>query len=146
MARISDLIRYSKLETYFLPVETIHRFQESDSTSGQRLVTRLKHWRRQEKIGKGGFGSVWLEKCTKGGRPGAIAQEGAVRAVKQIDIDRRFGPVDSNLPSPPKLSKESHEFPPRRRYRPKSLHHGIQTLLQKLGRISFMTYLAQLPR
>ncbi|KAJ5186705.1 Tetratricopeptide-like helical [Penicillium cf. viridicatum] len=99
MARISDLIRDSKLETYFLPdctVETVHRFLESDSTSGQRLVTRSEHWRRQEKIGKGGFGSVWLEKCTKGGRPGAIAQEGAVRAVKQIDIDRRFGPVDYN--------------------------------------------------
>lgn len=99
MAPISYLIRDSKLGTYLLQictVETVHRFQEPDSTSGQRLVTRSELWRRQEKIGKGWFGSIWLEKCTKGGRLGATAQDGVVRAVKQIDIDRRFGLVDYN--------------------------------------------------
>ncbi|OQE13507.1 hypothetical protein PENFLA_c047G06958 [Penicillium flavigenum] len=98
MARIPDLIRDFKLETYFLPdctVETVHRFQESDSASGQRLVTRLEHWRRQRRVGNGGFGSVWLEKCIQGGRPGDI-QDGAVRAVKQIDKDTRFGSIDYN--------------------------------------------------
>jgi hypothetical protein len=73
MARISDLIPDSKLEIYFLPdyaAETVHRFQESDPTSELRLVTRSKHGRRQEKIGKGGFNGVRLEKYTKGGRPG----------------------------------------------------------------------------
>jgi hypothetical protein len=99
VARISDLISDSKLETYFLPdcsVETVHKFQESDPISGQRLVTRSEHWQRQRKIGGGGFGSVWLEKLTKGGRPGAIAQDGAVRAVKQIDIDSRHESIDYN--------------------------------------------------
>ncbi|CAG8241173.1 unnamed protein product [Penicillium nalgiovense] len=98
MARIPDLIRDSKLETYFLPnctVETVHRFQESDPASGQRLVTRLEHWRRQRRVGNGGFGSVWLEKCIQSGRSGDI-QNGAVRAVKQIDIDTRFGSIDYN--------------------------------------------------
>ncbi|KAJ5186047.1 Tetratricopeptide-like helical [Penicillium cf. griseofulvum] len=96
MARISDLIRDSKLETIFLPdtgVETVHKFQESDPTSGLRLMTRSEHWQRQKRIGGGGFGSVWLEKCTKGGRPGNTAQDGAVRAVKQIDTDTRLGSI-----------------------------------------------------
>ncbi|KAJ5932227.1 Tetratricopeptide-like helical [Penicillium verrucosum] len=94
MAWISDLIRDSKLETHFLPdcrVETVHRFQESDPISGQRLVTRSEHWCREKRVGGGGSGSVWLEKRTKGGRPG---QDGAVRAVKQIDMDTRFGSID----------------------------------------------------
>ncbi|KAJ5951483.1 Tetratricopeptide-like helical [Penicillium vulpinum] len=97
MARLPDLIRDSKLETYFLPdcsVETVHKFQESDPTSGQRLVTRLEHWQRQQRVGRGGFGSIWLEKLTKGGRPGGKAQYGALRAVKQIDIDTRLRPID----------------------------------------------------
>ena len=98
MAQIPDLIRDSKLETYFLPdctVETVHRFQESDSASGQRLVTRLEHWRRQRRAGNGGFGTVWLEECIKAGRPGGT-QDGTVRAVKQIDMDTRFGSIDYN--------------------------------------------------
>ncbi|KAJ5827818.1 Tetratricopeptide-like helical [Penicillium robsamsonii] len=98
MARISDLIRDSKLETYFLPdcrVETVHKYQESDPTSGQRLVTRLEHWQRQKRIGSGGYGCVWLETRIKGG-PGASAQDGAVRAVKQIDTDQRPGSIDYN--------------------------------------------------
>ncbi|KAJ5243640.1 hypothetical protein N7489_003736 [Penicillium chrysogenum] len=98
MAQIPDLIRDSKLETYFLPdctVETVHRFQESDSASGQRLVTRLEHWRRQRRVGNGGFGTVWLEECIKAGRPGGT-QDGTVRAVKQIDMDTRFGSIDYN--------------------------------------------------
>ncbi|OQE41017.1 hypothetical protein PENCOP_c005G04847 [Penicillium coprophilum] len=99
MARISDLIRDSKLETYFLPdcqVETVHTFQESDPTSGQRLVTRSEHWQRQKRVGRGGFGCVWLEKRIKGGRPGALAQDGAVRAVKQIDTDPSPRSIDFN--------------------------------------------------
>ncbi|KAJ5355481.1 Tetratricopeptide-like helical [Penicillium cataractarum] len=97
MARISDLITDSKLPASFLPdcsVETVHRFQESDPASRQRLVIRPEHWRRQRKIGGGGFGSVWLEECTQGGRLGAMP----VRAVKQINVDMRLGPIDYNPP------------------------------------------------
>lgn len=94
MARLPDLVRDSKLETHFLPdssVETVHTYLESDPTSQQRLVTRSEHWKRQKKIGGGGFGSVWLEKCTKGGRRGI-----EVRAIKQIEIDRRSARIDYN--------------------------------------------------
>lgn len=99
MEQISDLIRDSKLETHFLPdcnVEAVHRFQESDPASRRRLVTRSEHWRRQRRIGGGSFGSVWLEERTKGGRPGTGAQDGAVRAVKQIDIDTRLDSINYN--------------------------------------------------
>jgi hypothetical protein len=95
MARMRDLIRDSMLETEFLPDETVHRFQESDPISGRRLVTRSEHWRRQRRIGFGGFGSVWLENCTKGGRQDDRDQDArAVRAVKQIDIDTQLGSID----------------------------------------------------
>jgi hypothetical protein len=63
--RVSDLILDSKLETSFLPNCTVHTFQESDLKSRQRLVTRSEHWRRQKKIGGGGFGTVWLETYTQ---------------------------------------------------------------------------------
>ncbi|KAJ5138474.1 Tetratricopeptide-like helical [Penicillium bovifimosum] len=98
MARTSDLVQDSELHTYFLPdhtVETVHTFQVSDPASGQRLVTRTEHWQRQKEIGSGGFGSVWLEKCIKGGRSDAT-QAGALRAVKQINTDPRHGSFDYN--------------------------------------------------
>lgn len=95
--RVSDLIRDSKLETHFLPGETVHTFQESDSISGRRLVTRSEHWRRQRRIGGGGFGSVWLETRTKGGSPRLAQDVGTVRAVKQIDMDTRLGSIDYKL-------------------------------------------------
>ncbi|KAJ5461269.1 Tetratricopeptide-like helical [Penicillium daleae] len=92
MARVSDLILDSKLGANFLPDCTVHTFQESDPNSRQRLVTRTEHWRRQRKIGGGGFGTVWLETCTRGSRTGPAA----VRAVKQIDLDSRLGKIDYN--------------------------------------------------
>jgi hypothetical protein len=94
MARISDLILDSKLETHFLPDCTVHTFQESDPNSRQRLVIRSEHWRRQRKIGGGGFGTVWLETCTQGSR--GTTQNAPVRAVKQIDLDPRLGKIDYN--------------------------------------------------
>lgn len=86
---LPDLVRDSKLTTHFLGTETIHIYQESDPTSGNRLITRKQHGQRQEKIGNGAYGSVWLEKCTKGQRDGV-----RVRAVTQSHRDNRSGPVD----------------------------------------------------
>lgn len=84
MARISDLIRDSKLETQFHAGCTVHTFQEPDPNSGWRVVTRLEYWHHEQDIGFGGFSRVYLEKCIRGGR-----QDGAVRAVKQIPINAR---------------------------------------------------------
>lgn len=92
MAQIPDLVRDSKLETRFPQesatevLEAIHTFQESDPTSGRRLVTRSEHWKRERRIGGGGSGSIWLERCIESSGIGGAAQIDAVRAVKQIKI------------------------------------------------------------
>ncbi|KAJ5371186.1 uncharacterized protein N7496_007278 [Penicillium cataractarum] len=96
MARVSDLIRDSKLETSFHPdcsVETVHTYQESDLTSRRRVVARSEHWKRLSKIGGGAYGSVWLEKCIRDSHQRSVQ---ALRAVKQIDLDTRYGPIDYN--------------------------------------------------
>ncbi|KAF9884426.1 hypothetical protein FE257_001757 [Aspergillus nanangensis] len=90
MAGIPDLVRDSKLETRFLHTETVHIYDEPDPASRRRLVSRSEHWTKQKKIGGGGFGSIWLEKCIKGGR------DIEVRAVKQLEKDRRVGHLDYN--------------------------------------------------
>ena len=83
MDRLPDLVRDLKLETHFIPgdiVETVHTYHEPDPISRQRLGSRSEHWQRQRRIGDGGFGSMWLEKCTKGHR------DIQVRAVKRMEI------------------------------------------------------------
>ena len=94
MARLPDLVRDSKLETLFLTdggFETVHIFHEPDPSSRQRVVSRSEHWRRQRRIGGGGFGKVYLERCTKGGR-----DDVKVRAVKEIDIDSHCVRINYN--------------------------------------------------
>ncbi|KAJ5365917.1 hypothetical protein N7517_008803 [Penicillium concentricum] len=81
MANVPDLVRDSKLETYYLPdctVETVHTYNEPEQKSRRRLVTRIEHWKRQKRNRKG---------C--GGR-----SDKKVRAVKQIDISGRFRGFD----------------------------------------------------
>lgn len=84
MARVSELIRDSYLETQFRGDCTVHTFHESDPNAGWRLVPRNEFWHQEKYIGYGGFSRVYLQKC-KGGGP----QDGAVRAVKHILIDTR---------------------------------------------------------
>ncbi|KAJ5512127.1 Tetratricopeptide-like helical [Penicillium fimorum] len=94
MASIPDLVRDSKLETYYLPdctVETVHSYHEPEQKSRRRLVTKVEHWKRQKRVGKGAYGNVWLEECTQGARSGR-----KVRAVKQIDINGGLGAIDYN--------------------------------------------------
>ncbi|KAL5363914.1 kinase-like domain-containing protein [Aspergillus floccosus] len=80
---LPDLVRDSELETHFLPdcnTETVHTYHERSPYS-RGLVSRSEHWRRLRKIGGGGFGTVWLERCIKGGQPGI-----ELRAVKHLDM------------------------------------------------------------
>jgi hypothetical protein len=74
-------------------VETVRTYQESDLSSRRRVVARSEHWKRLPKIGGGAYGSVWLEKCTKDTHQHSLQ---SLRAVKQIDVDTRFGPIDYN--------------------------------------------------
>lgn len=79
MARLPDLVRDSKLETRFVPdfsVETVHTYHES-GPARRRLLSVSEHWKRQEKIGGGGYSTLWLESCPKASRRHSVQ----VRAV-----------------------------------------------------------------
>ncbi|KAJ5590038.1 hypothetical protein N7450_004010 [Penicillium hetheringtonii] len=95
MARLPDLVRDSKLETRFLPdfsVETVHIYHWHEAEPAQRRPVSLsEHWKRQRKIGGGGYSTVWLESCPKVSRYGV-----QLRAVKQIETGGRFARIDFN--------------------------------------------------
>ncbi|KGO46196.1 hypothetical protein PEX1_048850 [Penicillium expansum] len=87
MSRVPDWVLDSKLETHFLPGakhEIVHTYYEQQSLS-QRPIKKFEHWQREKKIGGGGFGEVWLERCTKGTNHG-----NHVRATKQMEYERCF--------------------------------------------------------
>lgn len=86
MPTIPDWVLDSKLETHFPPgskYETVHTYYEQESLS-QRPIKKSEHWQREKKIGGGGFGEVWLERCTKGNSRGHD-----VRAIKQMEVRRQ---------------------------------------------------------
>ncbi|KAJ5425069.1 hypothetical protein N7465_000139 [Penicillium sp. CMV-2018d] len=86
MPTIPDWVLDSKLETHFPPgstYETVHTYYEQESLS-QRPIKKSEHWQREKKIGDGGFGEVWLERCTKGNSHGHD-----VRAIKQMEVRRQ---------------------------------------------------------
>ncbi|KUM60481.1 hypothetical protein ACN42_g6647 [Penicillium freii] len=86
MPTIPDWVFDSKLETHFPPggkYETVHTYYEQESIS-QRPIKKSEHWQREKKIGDGGFGEVWLERCTKGNSHGHD-----VRAIKQMEVRRQ---------------------------------------------------------
>jgi hypothetical protein len=88
---VSDLVRDSKLETRFTnDPYTVHTYHETDLNTKRRAVGREEYWQRQEPIGSGAFGYVWLEKCVNG------SCRIDVRAVKEIVTTNRRGlkPID----------------------------------------------------
>lgn len=78
MSAISDLVRDSKLETQFYRDYTQHVYHVSGATPRQRKVRKEERWERQQRLGAGAFGTVWLEKF--------VTENGVVqhRAVKEI--------------------------------------------------------------
>lgn len=99
MAELSDLVLDSRLETRFHEKYVYHVHHESDADKGQRSVQRREFWQRHRYLGSGGCGSVWLEKCIKG------QQEGAVRAVKEIERPRNKFECNRELEA---IAKFSH--------------------------------------
>lgn len=86
MPTVPDWVLDSKLETHFPPgskYETVHTYYRQESLS-QRPTKKSEHWQREKKIGDGGFGEVWLERCTKGNSHGHD-----VRAIKQMEVRRQ---------------------------------------------------------
>jgi hypothetical protein len=74
MAHASDLIDHFKLDTEFFPDYVQHVFLKSDASLLQRRVRVTQRWRRQDVLGHGALGIVWLEKENDGG----------TRAVKEV--------------------------------------------------------------
>ena len=70
----TDLIEHFKLDVVFFPDQTQHSFYRSDGRQERRKVKVVKTWVKQQELGEGGCGTVWLEKDNKGDE----------RAVKQI--------------------------------------------------------------
>ncbi|KAI0177506.1 kinase-like domain-containing protein [Pestalotiopsis sp. NC0098] len=84
----SDLILDSKLETKFIGGQTQHVSFQSVASAQQRKVEVKELWARKRKIGKGAYGQVWLESCSKGPTVGSL------RAVKIIP--KILGNVETN--------------------------------------------------
>ncbi|KAH8737297.1 kinase-like domain-containing protein [Ilyonectria robusta] len=79
---LPDLVRDSKLDTRFLPDgATQHTFYVTPPHASRRQRARVDEvWRRERKLGKGGYGDVWLERCDSG------PSTGTLRAVKEMLI------------------------------------------------------------
>lgn len=75
---ISDLVCDSELEIQILPDHIIQTVYISNPTAGERRTRELEKWQCNKKLGQGGFGVVWLQKCTAG------PSSGKLRAVKEI--------------------------------------------------------------
>ncbi len=79
MTPIPDLVQVSKLDTQFYsdPDCTQHVRYVFGHTS-RKKIRQVEKWRREKKLGRGGGGVAWLERCIQGD------SERNVRAVKKI--------------------------------------------------------------
>ena len=75
---IPDLVRDTELEVQIFPDHVIQTVYIPNPTAGGRRTQEREEWQRNKKLGQGGFGTVWLEKCTAGPSPSKL------RAVKEI--------------------------------------------------------------
>jgi hypothetical protein len=90
MPRQSDLVEDSKLNAEFRDSMTIHSYLEIDEAG--RRSSREEYWKLERPLGQGGFGQVWLERCTTVG-----ITQGVFRAVKSIDTkSKSYKSLDFN--------------------------------------------------
>ena len=78
MASLDLAIGYHKLDTEFFSGHVRHTTFHSDASRGMRRVAVVKNWHRGRELGRGSFGTVFLE----------TSEEGEYRAVKEIAKDR----------------------------------------------------------
>ena len=71
-------IGYHKLDTEFFTGHVRHTTCHSEAARSKRRVTVVKNWYRGREIGRGSFGTVFLEK----------SENGEDRAVKDIAKNR----------------------------------------------------------
>lgn len=82
MASLDLAISFHKLDTEFFTDHVQHRTFRSDASRGRRRVAVVENWYRDQELGRGSSGTVFLE-STKQGR---------YRAVKEIAKDK-IGPI-----------------------------------------------------
>jgi hypothetical protein len=75
---LPDLITDSKLEVESFKDYSIQTRLVSNPATGQRRTRQQERWQRIKELGRGSFGTVWLEECTAG------PSSGEVRAVKEL--------------------------------------------------------------
>lgn len=78
MAPVSDLTRLSKLDVETSADSKTTKHVLYTARPGQRKVRNEEQWKRQQELGNGYNGAVYLEQCIEG------VNEGMVRAVKEI--------------------------------------------------------------
>ena len=66
MASLELVIDHHKLETEFFTGHVRHTTFYSDASQGKRRVTVVEDWYRGRELGRGSFGTVFLEKSEKG--------------------------------------------------------------------------------
>ena len=71
----SDLIDYFRLDAFYNPLTLVTRetIKVQDRTHRKRQITAVKEWKRTRRIGRGAFGTVWLD-----------CNDDEARAVKEI--------------------------------------------------------------
>ena len=77
---VSDLVKLSKLDVEFHedPQYTQHVTDVVENKNIRKKVRKEERCKRKKRLGRAGFGTVWLEQCIVGN------QEGELRAVKDF--------------------------------------------------------------
>ena len=78
MASLDLVIGYHRLDTEFFNGYVRHTTFQSDPPRGRRRVKVVKKWYKTRELGRGSFGTVFLERSERGER----------RAVKEIAKDK----------------------------------------------------------
>jgi hypothetical protein len=78
MASVPELVRQSKRDAQLSPDRQYTQHIYFVSKDEQRKVKEEEQWKREQTLGSGTFGLVYLEKCVRGNG------HGKVRAVKEI--------------------------------------------------------------
>ncbi|KAI4640802.1 hypothetical protein J4E90_003012 [Alternaria incomplexa] len=80
MELVPELVADSKLDTIFKRGFTIHHIRTPDTTPLLGKNKKKQKWEQSKELGRGSFGTVWLQKLVGGGD-----KDTDKRAVKQIE-------------------------------------------------------------
>ena len=81
----SDLVDYFRLDASYDPLTLVTRetIRVSNGAQRKRQVTVVKEWKRIKRIGRGAFGTVWLDRD----------EDDEVRAVKEVAKEDSGAPL-----------------------------------------------------